>query len=36
MCSSAVQMLTLFRNLPAMIGPKIPEGDENWSCLGKF
>ena len=31
--SSAAQMLTLFRNLPIMIGPKIPEGNENWSCF---
>ena len=30
---SAAQMLTLFRNLPIMIGPKIPEGNENWSCF---
>ena len=33
MRSSAAQMLTLFRNLPSMVGPKIPEGDENWSCF---
>ena len=32
MHSSAAQMLTLFQNLPTMIGPKIP-GDENWSCF---
>ena len=31
--SSAGQMLTMFRNLPLMIGSKIPENDECWSCL---
>ena len=31
--SSAAQMLTLFRNLPLMIGRKIPENDEHWSCF---
>ena len=31
--SSAAQMLTLIRILPALIGPKVPEGDANWSCF---
>ena len=30
---SAGQMLTMFRNLPLMIGSKIPENDQCWSCF---